>query len=90
LRATLQSLFVSQRLAMLMSKEHHSHIERLGGFLESGSVVPAVGRRYRLDQVPTAIDDLVAGRAAGKSVIVVRDSATARDGLRRDSERSAE
>lgn len=89
LRATLQSLFVSQRLAMLMSKEHRSHIERLGGFIENGSVVPTVGQRYRLDQVPTAIDDLVAGRAAGKSVIVVRDSATARDALRQDSERSA-
>ncbi len=72
-RATLLSAFVPQRLQMLISKEHHSHIERLADFLENGSVVPAVTRRYRLADVPEAIDDLSAGRAKGKSVIVVRD-----------------
>lgn len=73
LRAALISVVVPQQMGMFMSKEHHSHLERLTGFLEDGRVVPAVGRRYRLDQVPEAIADLEAGRAAGKSVIVVRD-----------------
>lgn len=72
LRAALISVVVPQHMAMFMSREHHSHLDRLAGFLEDGTVVPAVGRRYRLDQVPEAIADLEAGKAAGKSVIVVR------------------
>ncbi len=75
LRALLLSPFVKQRLRMFISAEHHSHIERLARFIESGAVTPAIGRRYGLDQVGVAIDDLHAGRASGKSVIVVRKEA---------------
>lgn len=71
LRAKLASPFVSQRLTFFLSSEHHSHIERLADHMATGDVVPAVGRRYRLDEVPAAINDLEAGRATGKSVIVV-------------------
>ena len=73
LRATVWSLFVSQRMRTFISREHHSNMERLADHLESGAVVPAIGRRYRLDQVPAAIADLAAGRASGKSVIIVKD-----------------
>lgn len=74
LRATLLSLFVPQRMRTFISEEHHRHLERLARHLVSGAVVPAVGRSYRLDQVPLAIADLEAGRITGKSVITVRDS----------------
>jgi NADPH:quinone reductase-like Zn-dependent oxidoreductase len=89
LRATLLSPFVSQRLTSFMSKEHYSHIERLAGFLENGTVVPAVGRRYPLERVPAAIDDLAAGRALGKSVIVVRGTEPDTSTTRRNDERKA-
>ena len=72
LRAALLSPFVAQRLTMFISEEHFSHIERLAGYMDRGDVVPPVGRTYRLDQVPAAIDDLEAGRARGKSVVVMR------------------
>jgi len=72
IRAKILSPFVSQRLTTFVSKEHHSHIDRLAGFLSSGDVVPAVGEEYDLDSVAQAIDDLVAGRAAGKSVVVIK------------------
>lgn len=72
LAAVLLSPFVSQRLTMFISSEDHRHIERLAQFMARGEVTPMVGRRYRLSDVPAAIDDLVAGRAEGKSVIVVR------------------
>jgi NADPH:quinone reductase-like Zn-dependent oxidoreductase len=72
LKATLLSPFVSQRLTTFISKEHHSSIERLAGFIERGEVTPMVGRSYRLDQVPAAIDDLASGRTEAKSAIVVR------------------
>ena len=75
LRALMLSPFTRQRLTMFISAEHHSHIERLARFLESGEVRPAVGRRYGLDRVGEAIDDLHAGDALGKSVIVVRGEA---------------
>ncbi len=72
LRAALLSPFVSQRMAMFISTEHYRYIETLAGFIERGEVTPAVGQRYRLDEAPAAIADLAAGRAEGKSVIVVR------------------
>jgi NADPH:quinone reductase-like Zn-dependent oxidoreductase len=72
LRAKATSFLVSQRLTFFISAEHYSHIERLANFLEEGSVVPAVGQRYRLDEVRSAISDLEAGRAKGKSVIVIK------------------
>ena len=74
--AALQGISLNQtaRLAMFISSEHYSHIERLRDFVERGEVTPAVGRRYALEEVPAAMDDLEAGRSAGKSVIVVRDS----------------
>jgi len=65
------SPLVSQRLTFFLSAEHHSYMERLAQFMETGDVNPAVGRRYRLDEVPDAIADLEAGNARGKSVIVV-------------------
>lgn len=77
LRATLMSLFVSQRMRTFINQEHYSHIERLAIHLETGTVVPAVGALYRLDQVPAAIDDLTNGRSRGKSVIVVKPSTPA-------------
>jgi NADPH:quinone reductase-like Zn-dependent oxidoreductase len=71
IRARLLSPFVSQRLAFFFSTEHHSHMERLASYMATGDVVPAVGRRYRLEEVPEAIADLEAGRVRGKSVVIV-------------------
>lgn len=74
LRAMLLSPFVGQRLTTFVSTEHHSFIERLTAHLEAGAVVPAVGRRFDLDDAGQAIRALEAGDTSGKSVIVVRDS----------------
>lgn len=73
IRAWLLSPLISQRLPFFFSVERRDIIERLAVYLASGAVQPAVGRRYRLDEVPAAIADLAAGRAAGKSVIVVKE-----------------
>jgi NADPH:quinone reductase-like Zn-dependent oxidoreductase len=71
LRALVVSPFVSQRLTMFLSEEHHRHMERLAHYMEAGQVVPSVGRTYRVDQVADALDDLAKGSAMGKSVVVV-------------------
>ncbi len=73
IRALLLSPFVSQRLTAVINEEHHRWIDQLAVHLADGSLVAAVGTRYRLDQTPEAIADLAAGKATGKSVIVVRD-----------------
>lgn len=78
IRATLLSMFVSQRMRTFISREHHSNMDRLAIHLQTGSVVPAVGNRYSLDQAPEAIADLVAGRARGKSVIVIKEPSDGR------------
>ncbi len=72
LRAVLLSPFVRQRLTMFISTESHTHIERLAEFMADGRVTPALGGRYSLEDAPSAIADLEAGEASGKSVIVVR------------------
>ena len=73
LRALLLSPFTGQRLKMFISTESHTFIERLADYMAAGDVKPAIGGRYALEQVAEAIDDLHAGRASGKSVIVVRE-----------------
>ena len=72
LRAMVVSMFSGQRLTSFISKEQRSSIQRLGELMSEGSVVPVIGRRYRLEEAPAAIADLVAGRASGKSAIIVR------------------
>ena len=70
--ASLKSMFLKQRLTMFISSESHTNMSRLSGFMESGAVTPTIGQRFDLDKVPTAIRELEAGTAFGKSVIVVR------------------
>ena len=74
LRAVMLSPFVSQRLTMFISKEHHSYIDRLAAHMESGDVVPAVNERFGLADTPDAIRQLERGGIAGKAVIVVEGS----------------
>ena len=71
MRAVALSAFVSQRLTMFVSSEHHSIIERVGAFLASGDAVPAISATVDLAGVPDAIRDLEAGRVAGKVAVAV-------------------
>ncbi len=71
LRAVGLSLFVDQRLTMLASKEHHSHLEAVSRFIEAGQVVPIVDRTYPLAEVPDALRHLEAGHARGKIAITI-------------------
>jgi len=73
LRAVALSPFVRQRLTMFLSTEHHSFMERLAGYLESGEVVPTIGGRFPLERAIDAVRQLESGRAGGKTVIHVDD-----------------
>lgn len=69
IRALGLSLFVGQRLTMLASKEHHTHTETVGRFIEAGQVAPIIDRTYPLADVPDAMRHLEAGHARGKIAI---------------------
>jgi NADPH:quinone reductase-like Zn-dependent oxidoreductase len=71
IRAVMLSPFVGQRLTMLASKEHHTHIEEVGRFVEDGQVSPIIDRTYALADVPEAMRHLEGGRARGKIAITI-------------------
>jgi NADPH:quinone reductase-like Zn-dependent oxidoreductase len=71
LRATLLNPFVSQRLTMVVNKEHYSGLERLAAFAVAGDVASFVERPFPLRDAADAVGHLEAGRAMGKVVITV-------------------
>jgi len=71
LRASVLSLFVRQRLTMLVSKEHHTYLDALRPLIEAGQVTPAVDKTYPLAEAPAAMRRLEAGHARGKIAISV-------------------
>lgn len=72
LMGVLMSPFLKQNLKMFVSGESQTMISRLNDFIKSGAVTPAIGQRFPLNEVPTAMRELVAGNIRGKSLIVVR------------------
>jgi NADPH:quinone reductase-like Zn-dependent oxidoreductase len=71
IRALLVSMFVSQRLTMLASKERYTDLEALSPFLENGQVVPVIDRTYPVTEVRAAMRHLEAGLARGKIAISI-------------------
>jgi NADPH:quinone reductase-like Zn-dependent oxidoreductase len=71
IRAILLSPLVSQKLGILGAKENAADLSVLRDLLESGYVVPAVGRTFPLSEVSGAIRYLKEGNARGKIVIAV-------------------
>lgn len=70
-RALALSLFVRQRLTMLVAKEHHADLEPLSQFIEAGQVVPILDKTYPLAEVPDALRHLEAGHVRGKIAITI-------------------
>ncbi len=71
IRALALSLFVSQRLTMLASKERYADLEVLSPLIENGQVTPIVDKTYPLAEVPDAMRHLEAGHARGKIAITI-------------------
>lgn len=71
LHAMLLNPFVSQRLTIVMNKEHFSGLERLAAQATSGSIASFMDRPFDLSSTADAIRHLVAGKARGKVVITV-------------------
>lgn len=71
LRALALSPFIPQRLAMVVGTQGSADLEHLAGLLEAGTLVPALDRRYPLEQVPDAMRYFDAGKTRGKITITI-------------------
>lgn len=71
LRAPLLSLFVTQTLRPLVSKERSEDLEVLKELIEDGKVTPVIDRTYPLREAPEAIRYLAEGHAQGKVVVTL-------------------
>src|SRR6478736_6275664 len=74
-RGAVVSLFVPQRLALLLAKERASDLEQLTEHLEAGRITPALADTYSLEQAKDAMMLLEDGKVRGKVVIVPRHPA---------------
>ncbi|NTW40035.1 MAG: NAD(P)-dependent alcohol dehydrogenase [Cellulomonadaceae bacterium] len=71
LHATLLNPFVSQRLTMVVNREHFSGLERLATHAGKGTVASFIDRPFDLTSTADAVRHLVAGKARGKVVITI-------------------
>lgn len=71
LRGVLLSVFLRQRLALLVTQERASDYDRLTDLIESGQVIPSIDRTYPLEDAPLAVRQLEAGHVRGKIAITV-------------------
>ena len=71
IRAILSSMFTKQRLTFFISSESRQYIDPLVELLASGEVTPAIGRRAPLAETADALREIEAGKATGKTVIVI-------------------
>jgi NADPH:quinone reductase-like Zn-dependent oxidoreductase len=69
--APMASVLVGQRYLAVTAHERLAELEELVALVESGAVVPLVGRTYPLAAGADAVRDLHDGRATGKLVITV-------------------
>ena len=69
--APIASVFVSQSLSGVTAHERLAELEELTALVESGAVLPHVGRTYPLAAGADAVRDMHEGRALGKLVLTV-------------------
>jgi NADPH:quinone reductase-like Zn-dependent oxidoreductase len=74
LRAVALSLFLKQRLAMVVPRETAADLDRLSELLNEGAFTPSIGAAYPLERAADAVRDLVAGRVRGKAVLTLAEA----------------
>jgi NADPH:quinone reductase-like Zn-dependent oxidoreductase len=68
-KAMFLSKFVSQQMGMMLAELNQKDLTFLADLMESGKVTPVIDKRYRLSELPQAIEYLEQGHARGKVVI---------------------
>ena len=68
--ALVQSVFVSQKLAVFVARVNEQDLTTLGELMATGKVTPVIDRRYRLTEARDAFLYMEEGHARGKVVII--------------------
>jgi NADPH:quinone reductase-like Zn-dependent oxidoreductase len=68
-KAMFLSKFVSQQMGMMLAELNQKDLTFLADLMESGKVAPVIDKRYKLSELPQAIEYLEQGHARGKVVI---------------------
>ena len=71
LRALVLSPFVGQKLCTFVAKENAQDLLVLNEHIESGRIMPMVGRSYPLSDTPDAVRDLESGQPPARIVVPV-------------------
>jgi NADPH:quinone reductase-like Zn-dependent oxidoreductase len=71
LRAFVLSKLVGQQMGSMLSELTKEDLTILGDLMQAGKVTPVIDRRYRLEEVPAALEYLEKGHARGKVVITL-------------------
>jgi NADPH:quinone reductase-like Zn-dependent oxidoreductase len=71
LRAMALSLFIKQKITMVMSKATAEDLAHLAGLISAGTLKPTIDRSYPLDRVPDAMRYFDAGETRGKIAITI-------------------
>ncbi len=71
LGGALLSLFIGQRLVLLLARERSTDYEQLARLVESGQLMPALDRCYPLDRAAYAVRRLEDGAVRGKVAITM-------------------
>ena len=69
----LQSLFVSQKIAIFMAKVNEQDLTTVRDLMAAGKVTPVIDRRYRLSEAREAFRYVETGHARGKVIIGLED-----------------
>ena len=68
-KAMFLSKFVSQQMGMMLAELNQKDLTFLADLMKSGKVTPVIDKRYKLSELPQAIEYLEQGHARGKVVI---------------------
>ena len=68
-KAMFLSKFVSQQMGMMLAELNQKDLAFLADLMQSGKVTPVIDKRYKLSELPQAIEYLEQGHARGKVVI---------------------
>jgi NADPH:quinone reductase-like Zn-dependent oxidoreductase len=71
IKASLLAPFVDQEMGMFMAELNPADLVVLSGLMQDGKLRSVIDRRFRMDQVPAAIEYLESGRARGKVVVTI-------------------
>jgi len=69
IKALFLSPFVGQEFGMMLAQPNHDDLVVLADLMQAGKLTPVIDRRYKLSEVPAALEYSEEGHARGKIII---------------------